>query len=317
MVGIVFDDIFLKHKPNMQHHGYSHPERPERLVAIKEMLQKEKLFDKLKKIPVREATHEELKLNHTEEHINLVAKSATLDASNFDEDTYACKDSYQAAKFAVGGLLNLTDHIIEGKISSGFAFIRPPGHHAEKTHAMGFCLFNNIAIAAKYLITKHKLNRVLILDFDVHHGNGTQNSFYNDPKVFFISLHQFPHYPGTGNISEIGEGDGKNFTLNIPMKSGSGDKEYLDAFANIIPQRVNDFKPEFILVSAGFDGHRDDPLSSINLTDDGYKNIAKILNEHANKFCNGKIAYVLEGGYNLDALAKSIKEVITSLMSSL
>jgi acetoin utilization deacetylase AcuC-like enzyme len=204
---------------------------------------------------------------------------------------------------------------MEGKASNAFCMVRPPGHHARPSQAMGFCLFNSIAIGARYLQNKYNINRILIIDWDVHHGNSTEEVFYEDPEVFYVSLHQYPHYPGTGAKEDIGRGKGKGFNLNIPMEPGSGNREYIKAFQEIIVPKVRDFKPEFILISAGFDGHRADPLSSINLTEDGYAELTKITKELASLYAQNRLVSVLEGGYNLFSLASSVHTHLNSLLS--
>jgi acetoin utilization deacetylase AcuC-like enzyme len=221
-------------------------------------------------------------------------------------DVGISEKSYEIALLAAGGGLALADQIMQGKIQNGFGLVRPPGHHAEKELAMGFCIFNNIAILAKYLQKKHGLEKILILDWDVHHGNGTQHTFYEDPSVLYVSLHQYPFYPGTGASHEMGSGRGKGFTLNCPMPAGSGDKDYETAFLKKILPKVRDFKPEFVLISAGFDAHFADPLASINLSTEFYGWMTERMMEIAGKHSSGRIISLLEGGYNLDYLPHCI-----------
>jgi len=230
-------------------------------------------------------------------------------------DTGICPDSYDVALLAVGGALAASDMVMEGRIKRAFCALRPPGHHAERDRAMGFCLFNNIAIAARYLQQHHDIQKILIVDWDVHHGNGTQAAFYDDPTVFYFSIHQYPHYPGTGSRAERGMGDGLGFTLNVPLPPGSGDEDYISAFEKELLPRAEEFDPDFILISAGFDPHRDDPLSSINLSEEGFSRLTGMVMDLAEKTCEGRVISFLEGGYNLKALSSSVKEHIKVLLN--
>ena len=213
-------------------------------------------------------------------------------------------------------MLELADQVMSGNADNGFALVRPPGHHAEPAEAMGFCLFNNIAITARYLQQKYELERILILDWDVHHGNGTQHSFEHDPSVFYISLHQFPHYPGTGARSETGIGDGEGATLNCPMTPGLGDSAYREAFSEIVLPMARAFNPDAVLISAGFDAHRADPLGSINLENSSYTWMTQQVMELADQCCDGRLISLLEGGYDLNALAESVTEHVRVLSQS-
>lgn len=230
-------------------------------------------------------------------------------------DTVANKHSYHVALLAAGGVLSAADAIHEGKVDSAFAAVRPPGHHAEKDRAMGFCLFNNVAIGAAYLMNKLGYGKIVVVDWDVHHGNGTQHAFQDSDSVFYFSLHQFPHYPGTGAENETGVGKGEGYTLNVPMRSGSGDAEYLDAFREKLLPRMESFRPDFILVSAGFDAHGEDPLSSICLTDRGYREMTRLLKEMGRRYSTGGVLSVLEGGYNIEILPVSVREHILELIA--
>jgi acetoin utilization deacetylase AcuC-like enzyme len=229
-------------------------------------------------------------------------------------DTVVSNMSFEAALFAVGGCLNMCDVIMSKKASTGFCAVRPPGHHAERDSAAGFCIFNNIAICARYLETEYKLDRIAIVDWDVHHGNGTQHSLENDPSVYYISLHQYPHYPGSGASTERGIGDGQGFTMNFPMDAGSGDKEYMEAFEEGIIPELEKFKPQIILISAGFDAHSSDPLSSIQLSTESYYKFTKLLQGVADKYSEKRIIAVLEGGYDLKALAEGVAEVMKAFV---
>jgi acetoin utilization deacetylase AcuC-like enzyme len=242
-----------------------------------------------------------------------VAASANHFQVAFDLDTYASEASYRTALLASGSLLQLADAMVSGDINNGFALVRPPGHHAEANRAMGFCLFNNVAICARYLQHAHGMERILIVDWDVHHGNGTQNSFYPDRNVLFISLHQYPHYPGTGSHGESGCGDGAGYTVNIPLPAGMGDAEYTSAFTRIVDPVARQYAPQFILISAGFDCHVQDPLGGMQLTEAGFRAMTRILMRIARDYAAGRIAAVLEGGYSLQALQDSVFSVIDEL----
>jgi len=228
-------------------------------------------------------------------------------------DTHVSRDSYAAALLAAGGGLAGVDFAMRGDNHRAFCAVRPPGHHAEHDHAMGFCLFNNIAIGARYAQEHHGLTRVAIVDWDVHHGNGTQAAFYDDPSVLYVSIHQYPYYPGTGGKNERGAGKGTGTTLNIPLNAGSGDEVYLDAMREIIVPALVDFSPELIMISAGFDAHRDDPLAGMNVTEKGFGEMTRLILE-ASESARGRIVSVLEGGYDLKALGRSVESHLRELM---
>ena len=306
--GIVTDESFLEHDT-----GAGHPERPERLVAISQMLEAVARADQgadLRTVPARDATDEELRRVHRPEHVALVAATARRDRFAFDADTPVCARSFAAARRAAGGALALVDSVMGGEIANGFAFVRPPGHHAEPDRAMGFCLFNNVAVAAAHLRAAHGLERVAIVDWDVHHGNGTQDAFYADPGVLFVSSHQYPFYPGTGAVTEVGRGEGEGYTLNLPFPGGYGDAEYVEAFVDIVEPVLRRFAPQFVLVSAGFDAHRLDPLAGMEVTEQGFAKLARVLLRTAHDVCGDRVALLLEGGYDLQALARSVAAVL-------
>ncbi len=305
--GIVTDESFLAHDT-----GAGHPERADRLRAIGQVLESAAPADRLV-VPARDATAEEIARVHVPEHVQRVAATARLSHFAFDADTPTSARSFEAARRAVGGLLALVDAVMEGRVANGFAFVRPPGHHAERDRAMGFCLFNNVALAAAHLRATHGLERVLIVDWDVHHGNGTQHAFYGDPSVLFVSSHQYPFYPGSGAATEVGSGTGEGFTLNLPFPAGYGDAQYIEAFLRIVEPVARQFAPQFILVSAGFDAHRRDPLADMEVTEQGFAALTRLLLRTARELCGGRFAAVLEGGYDLEALRGSVAAMLTEM----
>lgn len=306
--GIVRDEIFLRHQM-----GSYHPESPHRLEVIYEMIDSSGFNADLVKIPMREATQDELAWIHDQRYIRTIAATSGRPDQYLDPDTSTCADSWDAACRAAGGLFSLIDAVIEGRIRNGFALVRPPGHHAEKNRAMGFCLFNNVALAAQYAINRHGLSRVAVVDWDLHHGNGTQHSFYEDPRVLFVSTHQYPHYPGTGGVREVGAGEGEGYTVNVPLPSGCGDEEYVTVFHAVVAPLLQAFRPEIILVSAGFDTHELDPLGGMDVTEDGYEQMIQILMHMAAEVCSDRLVLTLEGGYNLRALRESVKRILSCL----
>jgi acetoin utilization deacetylase AcuC-like enzyme len=310
MTGLVYGDVYLQHRT-----GAGHPERPERLAAIVERLGKSGLSNQLLLLRPVPAAPEWLSTVHTPAYIERVRQSCRQGAGYVDSaDTPVSADSYQAALSAVGGVLAALDAVMDGRARNGFCAVRPPGHHALKDRAMGFCLFNNVAIAARYLQKQHKLARVLIVDWDVHHGNGTQAAFYQDPTVFYFSTHQSPFYPGTGAAGERGAGKGVGFTLNVPLPAGSGDAEYAKAFEEKLRPAADAFRPDFVLVSAGFDAADGDLLGRMKLTPGGYAALTRIVKSIAERHCQGRLVSMLEGGYNLEILASSVEAHVRILM---
>ncbi len=306
--GIVFDDLFLEHDT-----GPHHPECKERLISIGQGLKTYRFADHFLKVTPRVAGGEELNLVHPSSHIRKIQATSGRPVTHFDSDTVAGPRSYEVALNAVGSILTMVDMPLAGKVQNGFAFVRPPGHHAEPDRAMGFCLFSNVAIAAAYALQKFKMARVLIVDFDVHHGNGTQKVFYDRNDVLYVSTHQFPLYPGTGEFSEIGSGPGKGFTVNFPLQAGTDDSTYNLIFQKIVSSIVESFKPELILVSAGFDAYREDPLAGMNVSPQGFAGIARTILDLADKLCHGRILFVLEGGYHLVGLQRCVVQVLDEL----
>jgi len=272
-------------------------------------------FRSLPRIAPRLAEEAEIERVHDRMHVRAIAASEGRACTRYDPDTAASARSFEAAKLAAGASIDLADAILDGAVNNGFAALRPPGHHAERDRPMGFCLFNNVAIAARHLCVERGLERVLVLDWDVHHGNGTQHTFYGDPSVMYVSLHQYPFYPGTGSADEIGAGDGVGFTVNVPMPAGCGDATYRAAFRDLILPIARSFDPQFVLVSAGFDAHRDDPLASMALSAEAFGDMTDALVALADECCDGRIMCLLEGGYSLEALRDSVKLVLEHLAS--
>ncbi|MEK6744153.1 MAG: histone deacetylase [Nitrospirota bacterium] len=307
-LAIIKDDRYLEHNP-----GDGHPESPDRLRVIHDLIAKE--FSDLPLIEPRVASEDELAAVHDPLYIQTVANTEGRTFSRLDADTGVSARSYLVARLAAGGLLEAVDRILNPQSAirnpqSVFAFVRPPGHHAEPGRGMGFCLFNNIAVAAEYAIEKHGLKRILIVDWDLHHGNGTQKAFYDRPDVLFFSSHQYPHYPGTGNFDEVGSGKGEGFTVNAPFPPGFGDAEYLAVYDRILKPIALEYQPELVLVSAGFDPYVKDPLGGMAVTGDGFGNIASIVREIADATCGGKVLITLEGGYNPDGLREGVRSVL-------
>ena len=305
----IYDPLFLNHNT-----GSRHPERSERLVSAHDLISAQSWFDALTHLKPKPADLSALKMIHDPGYIARVEQACGAGERRIDSpDVTISTDSYQVALNATGSVLELVDQLMAGNIDNGFAMVRPPGHHAETAEAMGFCLFNSIAVAARYLQSKYGLERILILDWDVHHGNGTQHTFEQDPTVFYMSLHQYPHYPGTGALSETGMGKGEGTTLNCPMSPGLGDEHYRSAFEEIIIPKARAFSPDAILLSAGFDAHRADPLSEINLQNESYAWMTQKMMDLADECCHGRLLSVLEGGYDFTALAESVTEHVRVL----
>lgn len=305
--GLVKDWQYMEH--NM---GAFHPESPQRIEAIYRMIEKEITFP-FSEIKPRPATEKEIQMVHSPSYVQAIKGTAGKERVILDPDTATSSRSYEIALLAAGGMLKAIDLIMEGKIKNGFALVRPPGHHAESAGAMGFCLFNNVAIGAEYLIKKHNLKRVLIVDWDLHHGNGTQHSFQKRNDVLYFSAHQFPHYPGTGYWDETGAEKGEGFTVNVPLAPGKTDEDYLFIFQKILSPITTAFKPEFILVSAGFDISQNDPLGGMLVSEEGFGAMAWELVSLARELCQDRLLFTLEGGYDLQGLQLGIKHVLLQL----
>ncbi|MDH5637336.1 MAG: histone deacetylase [Nitrospinota bacterium] len=302
------------HPASLLHDTGSHPENPARLISIVDTLKHSSFAEKLAWPKFGPVSMEDLTAIHTEKHVAYIQEGCQGGGGNLDPDTVVCPASWEAALLAAGAACAAVDAVMKGEYSSAFCSVRPPGHHAEPARAMGFCLFNNIAVAARRAITKGLASRVAIIDFDVHHGNGSQAAFYEDPNVFFVSLHLAGNYPGTGWTDETGVGDGIGTTLNIPMSAGSGDQEYLDHLDTIVLPAVRKYGPDLILVSAGFDAHAADPLGGMFLSTQGYYKITSAIKSLADEVCHGKVVSVLEGGYNIKALGDSAEAHVKALL---
>lgn len=298
--------------PAEQHTKAGHPENALRVKAIQAVLEAEGVLPDLLPIEPVLATQKQLLLAHDQRLIELVNLASKHGGGLLDADTYTTSASYEQARIAVGTSCSLVDRIIEGGATNGIGLIRPPGHHAQYERIGGFCLFNNVAVAARHAQREHGVNRVVIVDFDVHHGNGTQNIFYEDPTVLYISLHLHTpfFYPGTGAINEVGAGSGQGATLNVPFSPGAGDQCYRLAFKEVIIPCILRFRPDLILVSAGFDAHWSDPLAMASLSLSGYAEISRTIANLADECCEGKLLFLLEGGYKLEALGYGVLNAV-------
>ena len=308
--GYISDPFYLKHK------NEPHPENPGRLNAIQKNIESSKYYNNLTLIQPRKATVEDIAKVHGTGYIRSVEDSCRNGVRNLDADTVISSDSYQAALLSAGAGLEALDKILEGTVDNAFCAVRPPGHHAEQNKAMGFCLFNNVGVIARYAQDVKNIQKIFIFDWDVHHGNGTQHSFYKDSSIYYSSIHQYPFYPGTGGVDETGTGDGLGSNLNIPMRAYSYDTDYINAIEHKLIPVIQKFNPDLIIISAGFDAHENDPLAQINLSTDCYGKMTQKLMEIANDVCNGRILSMLEGGYDYSALADSVKLHVETLASS-
>jgi acetoin utilization deacetylase AcuC-like enzyme len=312
-LGIAYDPEFLKHRT-----GEGHAERPARLQSIMARLEETGWLGRLRRVPFVPAAYDAIEAVHPRSYV-LAIKDACEKAGSglvyLDEDTPVCADSFEVARAAAGAVIGACDAVIRDEIDRAFCAVRPPGHHAETARAMGFCLFNNVAIAARHLQRLHGIRRVLIVDWDVHHGNGTQEIFYEDPSVFYFSTHQAPLYPGTGFAEERGAGPGEGTTLNCPLPEGAGDEELIRVFNEKLVPAAHEFRPEFILISAGFDPHAADPLAGLRVTEQGFARLTEIVAGIAREHCQGRVVSALEGGYDLSALAGSVAAHLAALTS--
>jgi acetoin utilization deacetylase AcuC-like enzyme len=303
------DPLFRRHLK-----GREHPERPERFDAVLEGLRAAGLLKRLATIPARPASDEELMLCHSREYLAVVRRDVAGGASYLSTgDTEVTRESERVAAAAVGGVLNAVDAVCAGELGNAFCAVRPPGHHASQSRGMGFCIYNNVALAARHAQRRHGVERVLILDWDVHHGNGTQDIFYRDPSVFFCSTHQWPLYPGTGRAEETGEGAGRGSTLNFPLPPGSGRTEILGAVEGPLAREMKRFRPELVLLSAGFDSRAGDLLGRFTLTDRDFADLTAAAMAMAGEYARGRLVSVLEGGYTLNGLASAAAAHVAKL----
>ncbi len=308
--GLIYDSLYLEHKTTPDH-----PEKPERLTKIIETLNSKGLYSQLLELKAAPAPLERIQAVHSLDYIERARRSCENGAGYLDSlDVPISRRSYDAAVLAAGGVLAAVDAVMEKKAANAFCAVRPPGHHALENRAMGFCIFNNVAVGAKYVQEKYGLSNVLIVDWDVHHGNGTQATFYEDPTVLYFSVHQYPFYPGTGSQAEKGSGKGLGYTINVPLPAGTGDATYLKAFEETLRPAAIDFSPDFVLISAGFDAHKDDLLGGMAVTARGFSQLTEIVKAIARKCCEGRLVSVLEGGYHLGGLAESVEAHIRVLM---
>ena len=309
MIGFACDDRCLRHD-----NGPGHPERPERLVAIRDRLERGGTLDRLLAIAPEPAPIEALERVHDPAYVAALRRVCERAPVQLDPDTAVSEGSWEAALLSAGAGLAAVDAVFAGRARSAFVATRPPGHHAERDRAMGFCLFNNIAVAARHAQDRHGAERMAIVDWDVHHGNGTQHIFDEDDTVLYVSTHEWPFYPGTGAKNERGRGRGLGFTVNLPLPVGSGDEEYRRVFEGEVVPALERFGPDLILISAGFDAHERDPLAGMALTTEGYGRLTEILRGAAERLCAGRIVSLLEGGYDLEALAASVETHLRVLM---
>ena len=298
--GLAYHSDYVNHDT-----GAGHPERPDRVRAGIQALQASDYWEQLHRIEPTHAAVEQIRYAHTSDYIDHVRRCCEGEI-NLDYDTPVVKESFDIARLSTGGLLRAVDAVMAGTVRHAFALVRPPGHHATPSRSMGFCLFNNVAVAVRYLQREHGLGKVAIVDWDVHHGNGTQDIFYADPSVFFFSIHQSPLYPGTGAANQTGSGNAVGTTLNTPVPPGSDIDTYVEVFKKELAPALLDFSPDFILISAGFDAHQRDPLATIKLTGEGFATLTSIVLDIAAETAAGRIVSALEGGYSLKGLSESI-----------
>ena len=311
---LIYDDHFLDHDT-----GPGHPERPDRLRAITKGLHQAELWDRLDHLSFEPADPALIETTHTPAYINRLRETCIAGEPFIDTpDSAICPRSYEVALLAAGGVLAATEAVMAGEVRNAFCAVRPPGHHAETGRSMGFCLINNAAVAATHLINRHGLERVAVVDFDVHHGNGTQQIFDHRRDVLFISLHEHPahQYPGSGFETETGTGQGKGYTLNLPMAPGSGDDQYRHAFETAVSPALDRFQPQFLIISAGFDAADGDPLANVRVSTEGFAWITEQLVHTARQHCDGRVVSTLEGGYNLDNLSRGVAAHVGVLLDN-
>ncbi|MBN2014475.1 MAG: histone deacetylase [Candidatus Altiarchaeota archaeon] len=308
---VIYHEDYLKHDT-----GPYHPERKERLSSIMKLFKQSGILEEVTTLKPEKCSEEDILLVHTEKHLNHIKQLSERGGGQIDGDTYCGRETYEIARLAVGGEILAGKYVAEKKADNAFALVRPPGHHATRDKAMGFCYFNNVAIMIKYLQKNYDIKKVCIFDWDLHAANGTTEIFYEDPSVLVISIHQDPRvtYPGTGFTDEKGEGNGEGYTMNIPVPPQTGDADYLYLLENFILERIEKYAPDFMVISAGFDSHKGDPLGQLMLTEKGYSKMTESLQRLAENVCDGRLIVELEGGYNLDAVATSSYAVLKTLL---
>lgn len=305
---------YVYHPVYLEHNLPSHPENARRLKRTLEVLEDEGMLGHLKSLDPRQVTGEELQRVHGPGYIERVRRTARAGWGRLDPDTYVSSGSFDAALMAAGGVVRAAEAVLAGEIANAFALVRPPGHHATATRGMGFCLFNNVAVAARAALATEVVERVFIADFDVHHGNGTQEAFDDDPAVLYFSAHQYPYYPGTGAEDHTGRDAGEGTVLNVPLPANVGDEGYAQVFTELVWPLAQRFRPGLILVSAGYDAHWDDPLAGMSLSLTGYARLARELVRMADRLCDGRIVFTLEGGYELDVLAYGVLNAFYAML---
>jgi acetoin utilization deacetylase AcuC-like enzyme len=304
----LYSPVFLEHEE------LGHPESPDRLRETMRVLDESGILQRLVALDPVPATDAQIGAVHTSAHLSRVKQIVARGGGHFDADTYANARSLDAARLAAGSVVRAVDAVMNRQVNNAFALVRPPGHHATRSRAMGFCLFNNVAIGAQHALDAHKLQRVLVVDYDVHHGNGTQDIFYDTSQVLYFSTHQFPHYPGTGDWDEIGADDGLGFTVNVPLPPTIGDAGYQSVFDELLFPLAERYRPQIILASVGFDAHWRDPLAMEGLSIAGYASLARTLVAMANEMCDGRIVFALEGGYDLDVISQGVAATMRVLL---
>lgn len=310
-VGYVYSPLCLKHS------SAGHPESPQRIEAILQVWQDTRLVDKLVALEPTLASDEDLLRVHSQKHLNTIEYAHRRGGLQIDGDTYMNEYSRDAAYLAAGAAMNAVDAVMTGVVDAAFSLMRPPGHHSTRDLAMGFCLFNNIAVAAQHAIDAYNLERVLVMDFDVHHGNGTQDIFYASPQTFYFSTHRYPFYPGSGHWRDIGADQGKGYTFNVPLPHSVGNEQFARIFDDLLYPAMQRYQPQLVLVSAGYDAHWADPLGALTLLDaTGFAYMTRVLHSIARDYARGRIALILEGGYNFDALAWSSRASVEALLGN-
>jgi acetoin utilization deacetylase AcuC-like enzyme len=307
---------YVTHPRYIEHHLPGHPEHAGRIRAVWMQMEKAGLTAQMTPVEAPLASEEQILTVHSREYLDVLKWIDETKQSNvhLDPDTYAGPTAYAIARLSAGGVIQAVDEVMSGRASNALAAVRPPGHHAMPDHAMGFCLLGNVPIATRYAQKRYGVERIMIVDYDVHHGNGTEAMFYNDNSVLFISTHQYPFYPGTGSFSDKGSGKGTGYTINIPLSAGYGDGAYSRIYEQVIWPAAQRFQPQLVLVSAGFDAHWLDPIAGMRLSLAGYAHLSRELIKMAHQFCGGKIVFVMEGGYNLDALSYGMVNIAHALL---